>query len=251
MGKNTSAEPRWGGDSDIETLAAIARKTETPGIAFARSQLRLEAKTNKDEARARVCRAFSRREFPKSLSILTMPGTQWRFEKSILKTREPGRDRATVHRTYITALEREPPIYVAALRNIPGANFGLRHLPGDFKAATYSMRTPLISRFHLASFEDFAEANTMSYAGAWLDFTGPITARLMKTIPYFWTFVRELIVITSLDARWCRDVSNKVTRIGGVIPLLNDMLPGSEVVETYRYIDKVPMIQVSLRRKNP
>jgi len=43
----------------------------------------------KNHARNLVLQSFSKRAFPDSLSILTMPHLDWRFENALLMNREP------------------------------------------------------------------------------------------------------------------------------------------------------------------
>jgi hypothetical protein len=242
---NEKVKRYWGPEQDMESLAAIVRqrKNQSPGVNFARSQFSEPWKDGKDDARAQILGLLSplRRKTP--ISILTMPGITWHFEKNLLKLREPELAEGKVSRTSITSIEREPPIFVAALKDIPGADRGLEHLPDDFMRSTCTMKTPFIKRFHLTTFEEFAEVNTRLYTDAWLDFTGPLTERLLETIPYFWKHIECTLTITTLNARWDRRTSNKVKRAGGAANLLMETLDQPLHFRTDRYIDTVPMIQ--------
>lgn len=249
------AKPHWGSDSNMETLAAIVNQDRrngnmSPGVAFARhavEHFRTTGKpSQKDGMRGQLVNQFMKDQWPGSLSIVTMPGTHWRFEKAILRHREG--EGKLPKRTFITALEREPPIFTASLKHIPGADQGLAHLPGDLPRTHYTMRTPIISRFHLASFEDFAEVNTKTFGAAWLDFTGPLTERLFTTIPHFWGYVRKTMVVTMLNARWCREISDRVTKASGVEFLLASRMKDATLQRTRRYMDSVPMIQLTFEK---
>lgn len=244
---------RWGTDSAMDVLAGVVRANpDTPGVNFARKVAAHHSqRLEKDAARGAVVGRLTRRIYPKSLSILTMPGVEWRFEKALLRNRESAASKreGNPRRTYITSIEREPAIYAASLRNIPGAELGLRHLPEDFATSVTTLRTPLISRYHCLAFEDFVPVNRRNFAAAWLDFTGPLTDRLIAAINGFAPFVRQLLVITVLDARQSRSVSNRILSSGGTEALLSSLCPDFAVADAHQYSDGVPMLQVRLERK--
>lgn len=251
------AKPQWGSDSNMETLAAIVNQDRrngnmTPGVAFARhvvTQHREQKFCKKDGERGIVVNMFMKDQWPESLSIVTMPSVHWRFEKAILRQREG--EGKLPKKTFITAIEREPAIFTASLKYIPGADQGLTHLPGDIPKTHYTMKTPIISRYHLTSFEDFAEVNTKKFGGAWLDFTGPLTDRLFEMIPHFSNYIKRTLVITMLNARWSRDISDRVTRANGVDKLLASRMPFMKLEKVRRYQDNVPMIQLKLVKAEP
>jgi hypothetical protein len=244
-----SAVHNWRSDSDMATLAAIARTTESPGLNYFRAHAKPQEREKKDIARSWVVRLFSPTKWPESLSIFTLPGVLWRLEKSLLRLREPARVQGVIRRTFITSIEREAPLYAAALKFIPGADQGITHLPGDHAKMVCSLRTPLISRFHCGTFEDFAEVNNKRFGAAWLDFTGPLSPRLLETIPLFWNSIRRTMVVTFLDARWCAEVGRKLLRAGGPTQLLHGLLPQATLFNEHRYVDKVPMLQLTFNRE--
>lgn len=241
----------WGSDSDMETLAAIARVSDTPGLNFARASQHEGSRKMKDDARSQVLSALSPAVWPGSLSILTMPGVQWRFERLLLKKRET--EEALVNgkprRTFITAIEREAPIYTAALLDIPGWPRGIKHLPGDLPLAGCSLRTEIISRFHLMKFEEFAAVSKADFGAAWLDFTGPLTIDLLEAVRIFWPHVRRRFTVTFLDARYCKRVGARLNTAGGAAALLQVICPNSTLIKDHKYQDGVPMRQVTLKRQ--
>ena len=89
------------------------------------------------------------------------------------------------------------------------------------------------------------------FDAAWLDFTGPITEALLVALGQFWPRVRKALWVTSLDARWSRSVSDRVSRYDGVPNLLHRTLPGSVMVDVHRYADTVPMVQAYYERRCP
>jgi hypothetical protein len=242
---------RWGVDSDMENLAAYVRMKgddPSPGISFARSTLATaEKRKGKDDARSVILSRLSRDMHPGKLSILTLPGVTWRFEKSLLRIRKENVN-PEPELTQITALEKDAPIYAASLAFIPGRDQGYVHVPGEVRCSAGSITTSKIHRYHCASFEDFAHEDETEYDAAWLDFTGPVSRTILPAIKALWPRVRDRLVVTSLKARWHRDVSASVTRAGGVTPLLNKMLPGSKVEKSIEYFDTVPMVQSHLQR---
>lgn len=241
---------RWGQDSDMENLAAYVNtsRQSMPGVAFARSVFsNPKSRDEKDHARQDVARLFLPHRWPQPLSILTLPGAKWHFETAVIRSR--GRDKPMEEMTKVTALEREPPVYAASLKFIPGHEAGYTYVPSEMKCSSGSLSTSFIHRFHCASFEDFAEETTETFDAAWLDFTGPITRGLVKALPIFWGKLKSILVVTSLKARWSRDISDRVSRAGGVPQLLEKMLPGSTIFSVKEYNDTVPMVQVTLTKE--
>jgi hypothetical protein len=81
-------------------LQAATSKSLSGGVLFARNSERV----NKDEARQRVLDLFSLENWPGRLSMLTMPGIHWRFERLLLGAREVGwMRRPYPKRTHFTA----------------------------------------------------------------------------------------------------------------------------------------------------
>ena len=150
-------------------VALECRSAPTPGMAYARKR----DFTEKEKARLEVLRLFTKERWPTGLSIVTMPGIGWEFERMLLLMRER-RKRALgdggkrPERTYICALEREEGIYRAALKTMPGVRHSLVQLPAKADAPL-CFRTYAITRFYRMSVEDFITWTPGVFDAAWLD----------------------------------------------------------------------------------
>lgn len=165
----------------------------------------------KSAARNRLVSLFSPRNFPKGLSILTMPGYGWYFERALLGSRESGRrmrGSQRPRRTYICSIEHDEAIFRAALANMPGIRSGshtaIKLPPAPYSTATY--RSYAIQRFHRCQFRDLASyyiVNTQhSFDAAWLDFCGPLSFDMLILIQQFWQVsVRKILAITYMKSR--------------------------------------------------
>lgn len=199
---------------ELASWAACLNKI-TPGMAYARKA----NYTEKEKARVAVLRLFSKREWFNGLSILTMPGITWGFERMLLLMREP-RKRALgdlgrkTKRTYITAIERDETIYRASLNWIPGGQESLCQLSATDERPL-SIRTYAINRYHKISFEDFTDAWWVKpYDAAWLDFNGPITSQRMERIARFWREkIRWRMVLTWMDARYDAEAIRQIGEV--------------------------------------
>lgn len=230
----------------METIAAtvtdkLRRGTESPGVAFARKAFWDDIHQRKNTARGILVEHFIPRLWPGPLSILTLPGSAWKFERALLRHRE----KAGLS-TRFTCLEKDPAIFAAAVLDMPGNSTGyVQHLPDHVSAAHFS--TEKIQSFACASFEDFAENNIQVFDAAWVDLTGPLTYDLVRAVSQFWPCVRTELVVTSLRARWTGHVGRRVAVLG-VAGVLTETAKGSVVQCDYDYMDTSPMSQVTLRR---
>lgn len=185
------------------------------------------------------------------LSVLTMPSLEWTFERCLIHDREHGRGRTWPRYTFITAVERSPFIYQAALARMPGAEDGLSCAVTVPPFATAAVKTRMIQRYFRCELAGLAEHQRTTdhwFDAAWIDLTGPLSFAYMDTLMNLWRRVRSLLVVTSLRARWATDFSAAVADAGGLADLLMDDLPGSVAIANYDYADTSPMSQISLRR---
>lgn len=228
-------------------------RARSGGVAFAQERER----PNKDVARADVLRAFSPRYFVKGLSILTMPGLYWTFERELLQMREANRmrRRRAPGRTFIASLESDEAIYRASFKFMPGKEgdargHGIAVLPA-YPGATTTVRTPMIQRYHRCTFEDYVDNMQPSehFDGAWLDFTGQLTERRVSSIQRFWiNHCRSCLVVTGLNGRTSAEITEEVKRAGTMTRYLDRQLPGARCVNAISYRDTTRMFQATFIR---
>lgn len=233
----------------------LNRRTVTTATAYARR----DEPDVKGDARRRLINLWTRRTWPRGLSILTMPGIQWKFEWALLQSREHAAvirgDRVQartdhIHSatrcTYITAVERDPTVFLGALRSMPGSKQGI----ADLEPAAYasrSVKTPLIQRFHLAEIERVLLVADHPYDAMWLDFNGPLTDARVEGIRRVWGLglVRTHLAVTLLAARQTADYD-----AGQAVDLLRSVCPQSELVDAFHYQSgHSPMSQLVLGRE--
>src|SRR5688500_335478 len=97
---------------EVQWKDCINTAQQSGGVLFARKENLAE----KDKARSRVLGLYTIERWPRNLSILTMPGLYWTFEKDLKYQRER---LGTTARTSIFAVERDPAIYYGAMNWIP------------------------------------------------------------------------------------------------------------------------------------
>jgi hypothetical protein len=232
---------------DIEELAAIQQVRPSGGVLFARNPEREQ----KDAARQQIIDLFTGDAHPDTLSILTMPGLDWRFERKLFGAREGDWMRkAGPQRTRITSIENDRFIYYSAVHKMPGTDTKrplVVHLqPEPFAERT--IKTKFISKFHFANVDDLMAETTETWDAAWLDYTGPLTVERMRLIARFYErSVRSTLVLTTLKARYNRETSNAVERAGGHSEWVRKHLPG-DVLHDLEYFDTSPMAQIAVRK---
>lgn len=231
---------------DIEELAAMQITRPSGGMMFARNPNRAE----KDAARKLILDLFAFDAWPSSLSILTMPGLDWRFERKLLGKREGDwMSKAGPSRTRITACENDRYIYYSATHKMPGLHTK-RALTRSVPAPSFAertMRTKFIGAFHFANVDDLMEETTETWDAVWLDYTGPLTTPRLKLLANFYhTSVRSTLIVTALKARWNRETSDAIERAGGHSAWLTRHLPG-DVLHDVEYFDTSPMAQFAVR----
>jgi hypothetical protein len=237
----------------IEELA-VHQTTATPsgGVLFARKQDR----TNKDAAREQVLDLFGGDRWPKSLSILTMPGVDWKFERKLLGRREGNwYCKPAPHRTYLTAIENDRSIYHAAVLLMPGITHGntsVTQVLEGTKFAERAVRNRWVQRYFFGNVDDLMRMHDAAhqYDAAWLDYTGPMSVDRLRAIKQFFNVgIRHTLVLTVLRARWNRETSEAIDRAGGHTVWLLRALPGY-VLHDIEYQDGngSPMAQVAVQK---
>jgi hypothetical protein len=233
---------------NMEELAAHYRYGYTPsgGVLFARS----DDREQKDIARQHIVDLFSLSEWPDHLSILTMPSSDWKFERKLLGRREGDWfRRAGPSKTRFTSVENDRLIYYSAVTKMPGLQTR-RALVRSIHAPEFAeqgTRTKFIGEFYFANVDDMMAVTTARWDAVWLDYTGPLSVERMRLIKTFYEqSVRSTLIVTSLKARWNKITSEAVLRAGGHSAWLAKNLPG-EVLHDIEYFDTSPMAQFAVR----
>lgn len=239
----------------IEELAAEQlSKAPSPGVAFARKTER----TQKDIARNEVLSLFSPIQFPKGLSILTMPGVDWKFERKLLGWREGNWYRKKgPHRTYLTAIENDRSIYHASIVTMPGLeldNAKPRGVVSVLDAPPFAescVRNRWVCRHFFGNVDDLMASGYWHGDGAWLDYTGPLSVERMRTIGgFFKENIRHTLVVTALKARWNKATGIAIDAAGGHAQWVSKHMPPSSInVHALEYQDGAsPMAQLAFRK---
>lgn len=227
------------------------------GVMFARKKERGE----KDEARRHIIDLLGDVERFPQLSILTLPGLDWKFENKLLGRREGdwyGAASKGPARTRFTCLESDRSIYHAAITQMPGMKRWPNRRHGENPMisvlspesyAERAIRNVWIDQFAFGNVDDLMRADGESFDAAWLDYTGPLsTERLSLIRKFFATRVRSVLVVTSLRARWNRETSDCITRAGGLSAWFMRAVPG-DVLHDLNYQDgPSPMSQICVRK---
>lgn len=242
----------------IEELAAHQLGTDpSGGILFAR-------KPDGDEkinARQLVLDLFSREKWDRPLNMLTLPSLQWRFERKLLGAREPGwMKKPGPRRTHFTGVENDRAIYYSGVTQMPGVETPNRLIKpvkrGGFPFAEMGHKTRYAT-FFFANVDDFLahewkpapyRDQKPGWDAAWLDYTGPLTVERLKVIAQFYhLYVREILIVTALKARWNKITSAAILRAGGHSSWIAKHLPG-ETLHDIEYFDTSPMAQFAVRK---
>lgn len=232
---------------DIEELAAIQQTRPSGGVMFARNPDREQ----KDAARQQIIDLFTRDERPESLSFLTMPGLDWRFERKLFGKREGDWFRKSgPAATHITSIENDRFIYYSAVHKMPGLHTK-KPLTRIMKPAPFAERTvstKFINAFHFANVDDLMAETADKWDVVWLDYTGPLTVERLRLISRFYEqSVRDTLVITALRARYNKETSAAIDRVGSHSDWLRKYLQG-EVLHDIEYFDTSPMAQIAVRK---
>jgi hypothetical protein len=234
----------------MEELAERQKHIEpSGGILFARNGDG-EAKM---EARQYVIDLFLPQHWPHRLHMLTMPSLQWRFERKLLGVREVGWLRAEKpRRTYFTSCENDRAIYYSAVTQMPGlhtAKSALQKIK-PYAFAEMGVKTRYASFF-------FADIDALmgqdcwedGWDAVWLDYTGPLSIERMELIHTFYRkYVRQILIITALKARWNLATSRAIDRAGSHADWVCQFLDGN-VLHDLEYQDTAsPMAQIAIRK---
>ena len=234
----------------MEELAARQRIIRPDsGVLFARNT----DGEQKSAARQLVLDLFARDKWPQQLHLLTLPGLQWRFERKLLGTREVGWMRKTKPRgTYFTACENDRALFQASVAQMPGL-----HTPDSelkkIKAHSFAemgVKTAYASMF-FANIDDLMRQDYWDngWDGVWLDYTGPMSVDRLAIIANFYQrYVREILIVTVLKARWNERTSRAIARAGGHSEWLRKHLTG-DILHDIEYQDTSPMAQFAVRRR--
>jgi hypothetical protein len=228
------------------------RKTQSSGINFHRKIM----SASKAEARNSLLPMYGMTEWPTGLSILTLPGANWNFERQLLGIREVKRffEKGNKHEarsdnTHICAIEQDESIFRYAIKKMPGIHRGLACLaPAEWATAT--VRTYSIARFHRCSFEVFAQCNNHDFDAAWLDFSGTITMSRMEAIKQFWPYIRWRLTITACLGRYPQSVKetmqsqNCATLVHWI---LNELKPRN-IADIKLYREGMSMFQLTINK---
>lgn len=243
----------------MDEIAAWVRSVDpTGGILFARNA----DGEGKREARQAILDLFTPQAWPQHLNMLTMPGMHWRFERLLLASREGGwMHRRHPHRTHFTGVENDRAIYFAGATKMPGVETPGRWIKpvkrDRFPFAEMAIKTRYAS-FFFANVDDvllhqwerpqYREEAKLGWDAVWLDYTGPLTVkRLAKIQRFYETYVRVILVLTVLKARWDRHTSAAIRRAGGHSEWVIENLNG-EVLHNLEYFDTSPMAQIAIRK---
>lgn len=245
----------------MEELAAYQQNAApSGGILFARNANGEE----KLAARQQIIALFHPDKWPGNLNMMTMPGVSWRFERLVLGMREPGwLNKSHPRRTHFTAVENDRSIYFAGVTQMPGIETPNRLVKPvkreRFPFAELAVKTRYASYF-FANVDDmlahewvmasYREPTRIGWDAVWLDYTGPLSIqRLAKIQQFYDKFVRHILIITSLKARWNGVTSTAIKKAGSHSEWLRQSLAG-HVLHDLEYMDTSPMAQFAVS-KNP
>jgi hypothetical protein len=234
----------------IEELAGqqMGAKLLSSGVAFARKVKHEE----KDVARQQILDLFIPYYFKKGLSILTMPGLNWIFERSLLNRREGNwHKKDGPKRTYISAIENDRVIYHAALTQMPGL-----HQEGScvvtLKAPSFAetnLRNRWIVRYYFGNIDSLMAETDYTYDAVWLDYTGPVSIERLDIIEKFYRErIKKILVITSMRARWDNKTGKEIHLAGDYAKYLLQALPG-KLLHQIEYMDTSPMTQIAITKE--
>ncbi len=242
----------------LEELA-VHQITATPsgGVLFARKKERGE----KDEARRYIVDLLGDKEAFPTLSMLTMPGLDWRFENKLLGRREGnwyGGKATSAACTKLTCIENDRSIYHAAMLQMPGmknwknrwrqTNPVINVKPGT-KFAERDIGNPWIEDYYFGNVDDLMATPPKQFDAAWLDYTGPLSIERLALIQrFFQSSVNGVLVVTALRARYNVKTSAAIIRAGSYSDWFWQSMPGVKLHEI-NYQDGVsPMAQFAVMK---
>jgi hypothetical protein len=229
----------------MEELAIRQRNIiASGGVLFARNA----DGEQKNAARQHVIDLFHPDRWSGRLNMLTMPGVHWRFERKLLGVREAGwMQRKHPQRTHFTGVENDRSIYFAAVTQMPGVetpNALIKPVKRDkFPFAELAIKSRHAS-FFFANMDDvlshkwespaYREEHLIGWDAAWLDYTGPLTVERLEAISrFYYTYVRSVLIVTALKARWNRKTSAAINKAEGYSAWLRVNLVGEVLHEIF------------------
>jgi hypothetical protein len=224
---------------EVQWRDCVNTAQQSGGVLFVRKENLFE----KEKARNRILELYTIANWPDNLSILTMPGLYWTFEKA-LKYQRSGRFGNA--RTSIYAVERDPAIYYGAMNWIPRKQNGM-----ITQVSPHCIRTKKIHSYYFTTAESFiSDEHCPTVDAAWFDFTGYIAPETMTALRKFWrNRCSSIMTITSLNGRFSARTNEQVQKWGGLYGWIVHSLPGV-VEDVYRYSENSHshMLQVTLRK---
>jgi len=187
------------------------------------------------------------------LSMLTMPGMLWRFERLLLAARQPGWFQHEGARgTHFTGCENDRAIYFAGVSHMPGLQTPASELKQirSYSFAEMAVKTRYASYF-FANIDDLMALDGWDdgWDMVWLDYTGPMSVDRLDLIARFYDrFVRSTLVITALKARFEKEATRAIKESGGYWEWLRTRFAG-KVLHELEYFDTSPMAQFAIRKK--
>ena len=200
---------------NLEELAAQQAMNLRTGRAYGGSAFARKGEcVEKDKARQAVFDLIG----PQHYSFLTMPGINWLFESQLIKSRCPEwRALEQGFGYHLTCVENDRFIYYSATTKMPGNKTSTIHTLPRPLYAERDQANGFIQRYTFCNVDDMLQTDE-AYNFVWLDYTGPLSVERMRVIKAFFESSTQLdvLVITSLKARWNRATSDTITRNGGI-----------------------------------
>lgn len=225
----------------IDELAARVRLRAKPssGQMFSRKMAWAAPHSPKHLARRAVLEPLVHIERP--IHVLTLPGMFWQAEKWLSNARTNA-----FRKTSFRCAENDPAIFRAALA----------YLPRDGAAISFrderTVQAGRIDWFECIDVEKMILRDDASYDAAWLDFTGTITDLKIAAIKSLWPRIGHSLAVTFLGARFTEKIGELKMLEGNWQKMLcraARVPPNHSTI--LRYVDRVPMIQVTLLRHAP
>jgi hypothetical protein len=174
----------------------------------------------KNLARQKIIDLFDAQHWPDQLTMLTLPGTHWNFERQLLAARVD-------LQTNFSCVERDREIFISAKKNKPNC-----------------------AKFFFCDVDDFMSETDDAWDAAWLDYCGTLTIKRLAIIKNFYQgFVRSTLIVTIRRGRELLNTSITIDRAGGHSQWLRQHLHG-DVLHDLEYRDTVAMTQFAVRHQS-
>lgn len=184
-------------------------------------------------------------ELPGHLTLLTMPGPYWTFEKQLLYNRN-----AFGHgTTEVVAVESDPWIYSESLDHAPVSGWEI-HSENEMRTGHVVYLFGTVEKLI-----DRGELDKYNLDGAWLDFSGVMDMRRLEAIYALWPTLSHSLVVTFLGHRYREEVRKALRRRGESWQrLFGDLLslPPQRVEKTwysYHHVGiRTTFVQLTIRK---